>query len=193
MQRRKFLIGLGSLAAGTAAATGTGAFTQMSSGNRGVNIEVADDSVAYTSLTPIDGPNGQLADGSGNKLKLDFSEDNSTFFAIGGFGVNEGSTYEFDNVFEITNMGTQDIYWWLSKNNLPGVYFYADKDGTADDPSDSIVGKSNAKDTSVSQSLPIGVKIVEDELNGSGLREVSGSIQVHGQATPDYKDWENSQ
>jgi hypothetical protein len=69
------------------------------------------------------------------------------------------------------------------------VYFYGDKSGDADDPSQSILGKSNAMDTSVGfQKLAVGVKIVADELTVNSLGSLSGSIQVHGQASVDYTD-----
>jgi hypothetical protein len=209
VKRRKFLIGAGSLVAGGAAATGTGAFSQMSSGDRGVAVEVASDADAYTAITPYTdgdgnyGPNaiyaGAEPDGSfspegesfedRDTLELDFSDDNSSYFSFGGDGVNKGSVYEFDNVFQIMNRGSQDVYWWLTKSNLPGVYFYGDKSGDADDPSQSILGKSNAMDTSVGfQKLAVGVKIVADELTVNSLGSLSGSIQVHGQASVDYTD-----
>jgi hypothetical protein len=207
VKRRKFLIGAGSVFAGGAAATGTGAFSQMSSGDRGVSVEVASDADAYTAITPYTddegdyGPNAIYAGAEPNgsfspegesfeerdTLELDFSDANSSYFSFGGDGVNKGSVYEFHNVFQIMNRGSQDVYWWLTKSNLPGVYFYGDKSGDADDPSQSILGKSNALDTSVGfQKLAVGVKIVADELNVNSLGSLSGSIQVHGQASTDY-------
>jgi len=209
VKRRKFLIGAGALFSGSAAAMGTGAFSQMSSGDRGVAVEVASDADAYTAITPYKdgdgnyGPNAIYAGAEPNgsfspegesyeerdTLELDFSDDNSSYFSFGGDGVNKGSVYEFDNVFQIMNRGSQDVYWWLTKSNLPGVYFYGDKSGDADDPSQSILGKSNAMDTSVGfQKLAVGVKIVADELTVNSLGSLSGSIQVHGQASSDYTD-----
>jgi hypothetical protein len=208
MKRRKYLLGFGSLIAGSAAAMGTGAFSEMRSGNRSVSVEVASDADAYTAIMPYTddgnyGPNaiyaGAEPDGSfspegesfedRDTLELDFSDDNSSYFSFGGDGVNKGSVYEFDNVFQIMNRGSQDVYWWLTKSNLPGVYFYGDKSGDADDPSQSILGKSNAMDTSVGfQKLAVGVKIVADELTVNSLGSLSGSIQVHGQASVDYTD-----
>ena len=49
MNRRKFTIGIGSLAAGSAAAIGTGAFTSVEA-DRGVEIDVVGDAKAFVSL-----------------------------------------------------------------------------------------------------------------------------------------------
>ncbi|MBX0321588.1 hypothetical protein EGH21_00960 [Halomicroarcula sp. F13] len=53
MQRRKFLIGMGSLAAGSAAAIGTGAF-ESANATRGVSVSLAADANAYLKLTADD-------------------------------------------------------------------------------------------------------------------------------------------
>ncbi len=199
---------MGSLAAGGAAATGTGAFSQMSSGDRGVAVEVASDADAYTAIMPYKksprgeyGPNAIYAGAEPENtfspegesyedrdtLELDFTDGNTTYFGFGGDGINKGSVYEFDNVFQIMNRGSQDVQWWLTKSNLPGVYFYGSKSGDASDPSQSILGKENALDTSVGdQRLAVGVKIVADELDVESLDSLSGSIQIHGEASSDY-------
>jgi hypothetical protein len=184
---------MGSLAAAGAAAIGTGAFTQMSAA-RNVDVQVADDAEAYTAVVPHDeSPNAKYARMSNGMLYLDFTGDNPTYYSFGGDGVNQQSVYQFDNVFMIMNRGTQDVYWWLTKQNLPGVYFYGDKSGDADDPSQSILGKENALDTSVGhQRMAVGVKIVEEELGVESLGELNGQLTVHGQATPDYVEWKNS-
>ncbi|MFW5905542.1 MAG: DUF1102 domain-containing protein [archaeon] len=194
MQRRKFLATVGSLTAASAVGIGTGAFTQMSAA-RSVDVQVADDAKAYTAIVPHpDSPNAHFANDDGDKLRLDFTDSNSTYFSFGGDGVNKDSVYYFDNVFAIMNRGTQDIYWWLTTQDLPGVYFYGDKSGDADDPSVDILGKENALDTSVGdQKMAVGVKIVEDELGVDSLGELNGSVVINGQATPEYKEWENSQ
>ena len=207
MQRRKFLATVGSLAAGSAAAMGTSAYSQMVSGDRAISIEVADDSSAYVALMPWKdsngdwGPNAAYAGGNGDErggadsyssgeesfeysdtLELDFTSNNPNQFSFGGNGVNEGSEYEFDNVFEIVNYGTQDVSVWLTKSNLPGVYFYGTRDGKGTDPSNGLVGIDNRTgNVSVSQSVGVGVKIVEDELPNDGLGTVNGFIQVHAQ------------
>jgi hypothetical protein len=87
MQRRKFLIGLGSLAAGGAAATGSGAFSAMSA-DRESNINVVSDDTGLVGLKPgIDSDTVKLSDNPG-ELVIDTSLDGST-------GVNTHSVYQF--------------------------------------------------------------------------------------------------
>ncbi|MES3160593.1 MAG: hypothetical protein PPP55_03370, partial [Halorubrum sp.] len=52
MERRKFTIGLGALATGSAAAIGTGAFSAAFVGDRDANITVSGDADALLALRP---------------------------------------------------------------------------------------------------------------------------------------------
>ena len=72
MERRKFLIGAGSLAAGGAAAMGSGAFT-TSSAERTVDVNVAADTNGFVEITALD---DKYASGTGDgQLELDFNSD----------------------------------------------------------------------------------------------------------------------
>lgn len=103
VKRRKMLLGLGSLAAGGAAAMGTGAFTSVSA-DRGINVQTASDSTAFLSIEPEDTPNGnEYVSTTSGKVNLDFS---STDY---GSGINKNSTTIFDNLLQITNQGTQEV------------------------------------------------------------------------------------
>jgi len=84
MERRKFLIGMGSLAAGGAAATGTGAFTSQTLSDRQVTAEVTADSNGMVGLEAGSLPSVSET-GSGD-LQLDLSGDD-------GEGINIDSTY----------------------------------------------------------------------------------------------------
>ncbi|MDZ5812343.1 hypothetical protein U4E84_13420 [Halorubrum sp. AD140] len=89
MERRKFVIGLGALASGAAAAMGTGAFTAAELGGREANIEVANDSDGLIGLEAGDTEYVTNDGGSGeNELMIDLSSDH------GGDGVNPNSTYQ---------------------------------------------------------------------------------------------------
>jgi hypothetical protein len=124
MQRRKFVLGLGSLTAGGAAAVGSGAFTTAEA-TRDVAVEVADDSTGYVALQASGGPNGQFASqGTNGKIGLDFSGSGNE-----GSGVGRNSVYNFDDVFRVTNQGTQTVYVWSrlsggSKFDNNNLYFY---------------------------------------------------------------------
>ncbi len=103
MRRRKFLIGMGSLAAGGAAAMGTGAFTTASA-ERQVEVRVASDSSGYIGLFDTDSPYSSVNNG---QIALDFSEVEGQGEGPGigtfdsGKGLNPDSTFHFDDVFRI--------------------------------------------------------------------------------------------
>jgi hypothetical protein len=84
MQRRKFLIGMGSLAAGGAAAMGTGAFTSATLADRAVTVGVDSDSSSQVGLLAGDDPD--IKETSNGKLALDLSGKD-------GQGVNVDSVY----------------------------------------------------------------------------------------------------
>jgi len=84
MQRRKFLVGMGSLAAGGAAAMGTGAFTSATIADRSVSVGVAEDDTSTVALNP--GTNPDITIGEDGELELDLTGDE-------GEGVNIDSVY----------------------------------------------------------------------------------------------------
>lgn len=99
MERRKFTIGLGALATGSAAAVGSGAFTAAELDARDADIGVVDDTDGLIGLeagssefvTDEGGP-------AGNQLEIDFSSD------AGGEGVNPNSTYQVGGMGGIDNL-----------------------------------------------------------------------------------------
>jgi hypothetical protein len=111
MNRRKLLAALGLLNGGGAVVSGTDAFTSASA-DRDVSVQVAPDADAYLGLEVSGGPNGHFAQQTGDQLALDFDSDNPT--ATGGQGVGTDSIYKFDDVFRITNQGTQPVYVWAT-------------------------------------------------------------------------------
>jgi len=93
MDRRKFLVGMGSLAAGGAAVMGTGAFDRVTAG-RAVNVNVVGDAGAHLKLDPISKYASQNSDG---ELELNFGK------------INPNSDYEFYDVFRVTNNGDKPV------------------------------------------------------------------------------------
>ena len=178
MERRKFVIGLGALAAGGSAAIGSGAFTSASTGDRSVEVNVASDSSAFLQIYPSEGPNGNYAEENGDgELELNFDEDATGQFT--GDGVNPGSEYTFDDVFRINNAGTQEVDVWV-EHDIDGVSFYFggdpdqsiefdDWDGLFDDP-ESLNASAGG--------LEIGVEIIADDLDTEDLGDVEGSVTV---------------
>lgn len=114
MDRRKFLIGMGALTAGGAAALGTGAFSRVES-QRHVSIQVAQDPDAYLGLKLLDTPNSNNyveLDEKGH-LTIDIDESGNE-----GYGVNSDSFTWFDGMFEICNQGKADA---MISYELPDV------------------------------------------------------------------------
>ena len=128
MQRRKFVIGLGALASGAAAAVGTGAFSSVTA-TRDIDVEVADDANAYLRLQGTGGANSDYVteDGTGGTLTINLTEDNDDV-AGGGQGVNPDAVTQIDDLFEIENQGTQEVEISLDKSgdNADLVEFYPD-------------------------------------------------------------------
>jgi hypothetical protein len=106
MDRRKFLIGAGSLAAGSAAAMGTGAFTSVTA-DRGVTVNVANDANAFLALAAEDTDNGNAYVGDHNGVvDLHFDEAAGT---EGGTGLNQDAKTIIRDLLQVTNNGTQDV------------------------------------------------------------------------------------
>jgi hypothetical protein len=104
MERRKFVVGLGSLAAGGAAAMGTGAFTTSEVNDREVAVDIAADSQAFVELNAL---NDQYAEETNDgQLRLLFnSESNVGIFDGDTIGLNSDSTFNFGEVFQVVNTG----------------------------------------------------------------------------------------
>jgi hypothetical protein len=98
MDRRKFLIGMGSLAAGSAAAMGTGAFTTMTA-ERSANINVVNDSAGLVGLIS----DGEQVWEDNGQLYINTSIGNGDAGSDeGSYGVNQGSTYQFGETEDAT-------------------------------------------------------------------------------------------
>ena len=115
MERRKFVVGLGSLAAGGAAATGTGAFSRVSS-KRTLSVQAVKDNKAYLGLKETESPNESYVDfDDKNHLRIRLDGDNPNLEDGGGIGVNSDSTTVFKDLFKIVNQGKQKIHLFVYK------------------------------------------------------------------------------
>lgn len=184
MERRKFVVGIGSLAAGGAAAMGTGAFTSVTA-SRNVDVAVANDSAAYLGLSGTGGANQDYVtdDGSSGTLSIDL--DSSQSVAGGGDGVNPNALTEIDFVFEISNQGTQPVDVSLSKSgaNSDLIEFYATDDTSASDPySNGTQLGANAVSLDAGESAVVSLQI---DTRGSGLGdgdEIIDSVTITASA-----------
>ena len=192
MERRKFVIGLGSLAAGGAAAIGTGAFSQSQTG-REVKVSVVDDSdgfVALNSTSPYSGTDG-------GELEIYFNEE----AAVTGSGVPEKTTMLFEEVFEVQNQGTQRVEFGLDQSARGSEQEFNIR-------SPGSVGKNGfetnkvSDDTSFGDRIDVGYSTETSKAfnQGSGTKDPDGDESIEldpGESetvdfairTDDDKDW----
>ena len=123
MERRKFIAGLGSLTAAGAAGIGTGAFTSANA-TRTATVKAVGDTNAFLGMNPVDDDRASYA--NNGEIEFDFQS------GEGGdtYGLNKNATTQFDEVFQLTNNGTEDIMFAIGTvgsrvfgpaSGLPGV------------------------------------------------------------------------
>lgn len=111
MERRRFVLSVGTLAASGSVALGTGAFSSIEA-ERDVSVTVAEDASAYLGIQPGDGPNGNYVDTNNNDalaINLTGDNDNIGDGLHGGQGLNANAVTGIADIFKIRNQGTQDI------------------------------------------------------------------------------------
>jgi len=91
MERRKFVMGLGVLAAGSSAAVGSGAVNSAVLNDRTTSIDITTDQNSLIGLAP--GNSEVVYQSEGGQLVVDFSNGSNS-----GSGVNPDSTYQIGNV-----------------------------------------------------------------------------------------------
>ena len=98
MKRRKFVIGAGALATGSAAAVGSGAFTSVEAG-RDASVEVASDSNGYLSLEadPTETHGDEYAEETGDTIEFTFDS------------LNPEAETTIEDLLSVSNEGTQDV------------------------------------------------------------------------------------
>ncbi|TKX45439.1 LamG domain-containing protein [Halorubrum sp. SD690R] len=166
MKRRRLILGLGGLASLGGSLVGTGAFTSVSA-ERDIAVETADDANAFLAMVPIDSPNGDaFATTQDGLILLEFTNTDA-----GGSGLGTDSVYDFDDVFRVTNQGTQPVYVWAVFADASGdfnvgtsdtdVWFYAhgDSDNKLRDSADDVLYLTPGADAD------IGVHVDTDDLN----------------------------
>jgi hypothetical protein len=98
------LIGAGSLAAGGAAAMGTGAVETIST-DRGLSVDVAGDGAAFLGISPNGSSQFVNVDSNQNIVSLDL-----TSAAAGGSGVNNEGSTEIRPAFRLQNQSDRELY-----------------------------------------------------------------------------------
>jgi len=125
MERRKFIIGAGALATGSAAAVGTGAFSSVEA-DRNLTVEVDNDTEGFLGLEAADDTPYVEEDDHG-RIEFDFSDS----------GFNPDSITQFDPLFTMTNNGSNTVQPFM---DLEVESFDAGDTGvSAEDIEDSII------------------------------------------------------
>ena len=105
MERRKFVIGAGALATGSAAAVGTGAFSSVTA-DRETTIDIAGDEDAFLALSVEDTEYARIDEN--DLLVLEFTGE-----ADDGEGINKAATTRFDDVISVENQGSEEVDIWF--------------------------------------------------------------------------------
>jgi hypothetical protein len=163
MQRRKYLAAIGSLAAGGAAITGSGAFSSVSA-DRDMTVNVADDANAFLSFELTGQANSDYAQITGSSDNtLEIALDGSITDSDGnpeGSGVNNDAYTLIRDIFKITNQGTSTVYVGVDGSDLPNKS--ADPEDT-ENPDKAIDFFSDDADNGA------GLGVGEGYYSGSGL------------------------
>lgn len=113
LNRRNVLIGIGTVAVGSGAALGSGAFTQVSA-ERTMSVDVAGDANAFLALT-ANAATGAVTNSGGpssNELQVDLS----TSFASGD-GVNDGALTSIGQLDSMTSPSSVTTAGFTITNN----------------------------------------------------------------------------
>ena len=175
MNRRTFLATLGTAAAGTSAAVGTGAFTSVSA-NRSVSVRTADDSNALLGLVP--GDTGLVEESDGTlQINLDGTgtlAEGVNFNAITQIGSHENP--EDDYAFKIVNQGTQSVmlkmsYYFTDPSWLDGGAGQSFINFTLYDTSGGQTGKNSEnypRQNGYDKDYPVGMPTGSNSVSNTG-------------------------
>lgn len=199
MQRRNFLVGIGSVSIGGSALLGTGAFSRVES-QRDVTIAVAEDPDAYLGLSgtgSLNSDNYVELDEKGH-VEIDVGESGN-----GGSGVNSDSFTWFDSMVRVCNQGKEAVGFYIEEptdDDFPGgvdatgpegtpyeeeprLQFYTGEaaNGWGDDGTTSVMGEDNAVDIPVGACVDLGVRTLtkgvdatsDDPLFGGEVRLIA--------------------
>ena len=170
---------MGSLAAGGAAAIGTGAFTSVTA-TRNVDVDVAGDASAYLRLEGTGGDNSEYVsdDGDGGTLSMNLDSRNET--GADGEGVNPDAVTKIDDVFTIENQGTQEVTVTLSKtgHNSEMVKFYTNSNAYSGNP----LG-NNSVTLGTGEKITVSIKVDTEDEGVSDDTELLDSVTFTATAT----------
>ena len=193
MQRRNFIVGVGSASIGGSALLGSGAFSRIES-QRAVTIQVAEDPDAYLGLdachiedAPTPNSSYTEIDDKGH-LGIQMNPSNPTTINDEelGQGINSDSRMWVDNVFQICNQGKEDICIWIEDDDqwprAPEAY---DEERRVDfylgaNRNRSIIGEDNAIGIGLGECICVGLKTNSKSLSEGDklLEELDNEIRI---------------
>ena len=181
MERRKFVIGMGALASGSAAAVGTGALSTATVEGRTVDVNVAADSSGFVEIAP---ENDTYAEENENgQLELTFDDDSDGGVIAGDAqGLNPNSTYNFSEVFSVRNaFGNGDLYFVIEKDGFDvDITLEASGEGNPDESKSLLVDDYTNPDNLPKLLEPgtayadITIETPEEDVGSAG-----GSLTIH--------------
>ncbi|OYR83469.1 hypothetical protein DJ72_07275 [Halorubrum distributum] len=191
MERRKFVIGVGSIAAGGAAAIGTGAVDTIQA-ERGMAVDVAGDGAAYLGIIPNTDSEFVKTTNTNGQVRLDFASDHN-----GGKGVNTDGVTAARPAYTLKNQTTETLYVEVN-NPLRNPEYTSSatnntfaSDGDIEVPAGVDVQFVAATADFVDpQSSGGSVALIDRDTppnyNGSNFDDPSGNVQARTKITPNY-------
>jgi hypothetical protein len=174
MERRKFIVGLGSLAAGAGAAMSTGAFS-VTANNRNATGTIVNDNQAYLALYPNGSEYSKIGDDGELEVTLAGNSE-------GASGLNGNSVTKLDDVFFIKNQGTGPVTVNINLSNFPSdVNIQAapiTTGSSADTGNDLLTTSDGDPQLNVGESWGVGVKVEITSSSGGGSPSASGTFTV---------------
>ena len=149
---------------------GSGAFSTVTA-ERTVSVNVAGDDAALLELDPHSGPNGAYAGLNAGELEINFDD-------VSADGVNQNATTTLENVFNVTNSGTQSTSVNITKTGAnAGLVTFNTSDGTRIDG-----GSGNAVSVGTGETIEVTIYIDTTGRNLASGDTLLDSITIHAEA-----------
>ncbi|MFC6753375.1 hypothetical protein [Halorubrum tibetense] len=188
MERRKFMIGAGALATGSAAAVGTGAFTSVEA-ERDFALATAGDAAAFLTITVEDPEHAGVTDNDIVELAFDGDATGASASGADGDGINKNATTRFDEVISIQNQGTEEVELFFVTDEEDVDAGRADRTNVFDDNGDDLTAPAhNSRTLGTGESTTIDFQFETGE--GTRIGEfVSNKLIVAQQDAPTDSDF----
>ena len=202
MQRRKFIIGMGALASGTAAAVGSGAFSQITA-ERDFDLEIVTDDDAYLALEPGSGIE-DMEEESAQDNDYVYTTGDADFVAFDVTALNSAADTVIENALEITNQSDRTQYVWApggveegtGADSVEVVYdgtdiTWNDSDKPRETPGTILESKEGGSvEIEVGESKEFDLRFLVSGEGGT-IDETGGSILLRAEPDePENDDWD---